>query len=755
MAEAQTAMTPNMLAAMAQQLGGTQAIPAVQRSQYLADALHSLQASGGQNLRTAGALGSNLLADALLQWKQQKNNQALMGQVQQGQSSMIPAASSYMAPAQAATPAGDIGPSGAGLSIGGSVGGSPPVQTSGPNATQVSSSPFGSGATPTPGVTPSAQALASALSPQDQDAAINTVYGEARGEPAAGRQAVAGVMANRAALTGLPLADIAAQPHQFAGYNAGRHLDPNSSIYKSIMTDIMPVLNGQAPNPAGTADHFYAPGAMPNGSKPSWDNGSGQMIGNQDFLSLGYGGKPALTAPQSPASGPQIAAAAPPAAVSAPPTAAGAAGPAGGQPYQVASLGTPPGPPQGGGGGVPPAGPVAPSPAAGPVPASMPQQVAQAPGGPPTGPYATPQEAAYIQERMAHPPGSQAWQQGVLKAQEIQQRRMTPMAPPKDMMWGPNGQAVPVPGTAYQTVSSGPAGVAQSDPFGQYHATSNPNAGPIPAGMMASNGPNGAQLSPMAGSQPRPLTSPQDRAAAGILPSDRNAYAMGPDGNVKKVADNPYGPKEIQSVHDNFWGSDETKKAQEAYSAYTGFKTALGNSVKNNGPLDQAAVDSFLRGINPGMGARNSTVQMVMDHFGWPDELKGKVSNIVGNGFVTPENLGQMMQIGHDYALAHQNAAQARSAADVKMVAPYGYGPADLAEDLPSLGPVPQIHFGGAGPGSGVQPPNGAQPANGGANRLFPSTLPGQASAPGAGPAPGTPAHNALLEEARRRGLIR
>lgn len=751
---------PSLLAALASQLGGTTAIPAVQRSQYLAAALQNLQSTGGQNLRTPMALGSNLLADALLQYGRSKTDKELMGIVSKGQSGMFGGPSIY-APAPA-----DAGPSGQGLGIGGAAGGSPPVAPA-----PVSGDP-----------------LASALmNRRNQDDAVNMAYGEARGEGAPGRQAVIGVAQNRAKLEGLTPSDMTAglggdvnpatgqpwegvsplsqeirQPGQFEGFNPSRHLDPNSPIYQSILKDIQPILDGGA-SPGGSADHFWSPGAQAQMGRqpPAWGaQGSPQMIGHQQFSSLGYGGQPPL---QSPASGQQFAPAPPPPAVL----------PAGvGQPYQVAALGqTPPPPgagiPAGGIGAPPPmpqpvsmpgqmgAGGPMPSPqgqGAPPPPAQMaqgpaPQQLAQAPQGPPTGAYATPGERQIIEMGRSQPPGSPLWQRALETYNEVQKRVVTPLAPPKDMMWGPNGQAVAIPGMQYQNVSAGPGGAVQTDPFGQYHATSNPNSGAIPPGMTIVQGANGPQLVHM-GDAPRPLITPADRAAQGISPADRNTYVFNPvTQRAEKTADNPYGPKEIQSVHDNFWGSDETKKSQEAYSAFTGLTGALRNATGNNGPLDQAAIDSFLRGINPGMGARNSTVQMVMDHFGLPQEIQGKISSLTGGGFVTPKSLQQMVQVTHDYALAHQNSAQARAAADAKMVAPYGYGASDLSEDLPTLGPVPNINFSGGGNGGGVQPPNGYQPPNGGGNRLFPSTLPNQA---------GAPAERAALEaEARRRGLIR
>src|SRR5580658_6226734 len=81
---AQPAMQ-GQLGQLAYYYGGMGTLPAVQRSQYLADALQSLRQTGGQNLRSPVALGSNLLAEALEQYFLSKNNAKLYGAVQAGQ----------------------------------------------------------------------------------------------------------------------------------------------------------------------------------------------------------------------------------------------------------------------------------------------------------------------------------------------------------------------------------------------------------------------------------------------------------------------------------------------------------------------------------------------------------------------------------------------------------------------------------------------------------------------------------------------
>lgn len=53
---------------------GPQAGGAIRRSQYLADALESLQANAQQNIRSPFALGTNLLADAILEGERKKSD---------------------------------------------------------------------------------------------------------------------------------------------------------------------------------------------------------------------------------------------------------------------------------------------------------------------------------------------------------------------------------------------------------------------------------------------------------------------------------------------------------------------------------------------------------------------------------------------------------------------------------------------------------------------------------------------------------
>ncbi|MBV9842410.1 MAG: cell wall hydrolase [Sphingomonadaceae bacterium] len=129
----------------------------------------------------------------------------------------------------------------------------------------------------------------------DLDTLVRTVYGEARGEPPEGQQAVASVVLNRSRSSGQPVSSVVTAPGQFEAWdtpstrNAMVALDPSSAAYQSIRANILPIVTGAAPDPTGGADHFYAPSlqASDGRKKPAWDNGSGQAIGNHLFFRLG------------------------------------------------------------------------------------------------------------------------------------------------------------------------------------------------------------------------------------------------------------------------------------------------------------------------------------------------------------------------------------------------------------------------------------------------------------------------------------
>lgn len=641
------AAQPSLAAQRALPYASPSTIPLIQRSQYLADALSSLNQQGSQGFQSWGGLGASLLADAILQHKRTSTDAALTGASKSDMANLATAMTQGMGGAAAAP----VAPEQAAPA--------PPLFSPGEQAPDKPTMGGGMG-----------------LSPADSAALGNAVYGEARGEPPEGQQAVASVILNRAHQSGQPVSQVVAAPHQFSGYDPNRQADPNQLA--AVMQNIGGLADGSMP-PTTTADHFYAPQGMPNGQAPSWAQGQpAQTIGHQQFLTLNGSQQPQV----QPISQPM------------------------GQASQAASQGPAPQPM-----------------------AQLPQAAPQQPQGIPTGPGATPQELALVQSYL-HSGNPSLFNEGLALAQKIRDRQAAPIELAKGDYWDPKtGQARSA--AQFQDVAGPENAFSQRGPDGQLHVTARPDVGSVPSGMQLQNG----RLVPIQGSQPRPLTDLSERARMGISAADHNAYAIGPDGKVTKTADAPYGPTEIQSMRQNFFGSDETKKAMEGISAYNGLTSVIHNMAPS-GVLNTAAIDSYLRGINPGMGAKNGTVSMFLDHIGGVSQgLREHIlSHFDGKGYLTPDTLQNMVQVVHDYTASHRSAALSRAQQDAAFVAPFGYGPKDLAEDIPDISAPPASNS----RGYNLNPQ--------GANSPPPTGGPG-------GPGAGTYSRDELLAEAKRRGL--
>lgn len=125
----------------------------------------------------------------------------------------------------------------------------------------------------------------------DEDLLVRTVYGEARGEPAQGQQAVAAVVRNRAKIAGVPVRDIVFAPGQFEPWGNPQTraqleaLDPASPEYQQILQNIR-----AGGDPTGGKTHFYSPTAQAAAGRPppAWAQGEGQDIGRHRFYDLPY-----------------------------------------------------------------------------------------------------------------------------------------------------------------------------------------------------------------------------------------------------------------------------------------------------------------------------------------------------------------------------------------------------------------------------------------------------------------------------------
>jgi hypothetical protein len=131
----------------------------------------------------------------------------------------------------------------------------------------------------------------------EEDQYVRTVYGEARGEPVAGQQAVAYTIRNRSKSGGESSQDVIFRPNAYEPWNNPttraqlEALDPNSADYQKILTGVVrPVMSGQAQDPTGGATHFYSPKAQAalGRETPSWATGNQTTIGGHTFFYPGY-----------------------------------------------------------------------------------------------------------------------------------------------------------------------------------------------------------------------------------------------------------------------------------------------------------------------------------------------------------------------------------------------------------------------------------------------------------------------------------
>jgi len=148
------------------------------------------------------------------------------------------------------------------------------------------------------------------MAPEDRDALVKTVYGEARGEPELGQAAVTHAILNRlhAGGYGDTISDIVKAPaagvnpklgyHEFSPWNTGsasegqpaaQRLDPNSDAYARIGNVVDKAYYGLIPDPTGGATHYY--GRMIGEPKwaPPLEALNKRKIGNQTFVGLAEG----------------------------------------------------------------------------------------------------------------------------------------------------------------------------------------------------------------------------------------------------------------------------------------------------------------------------------------------------------------------------------------------------------------------------------------------------------------------------------
>lgn len=614
------------LAERALQYASPETIPYVRRSVYLADALRELQQSGAQNIRTPFALGTNLLADFLLEKGSRKADADLTERSKADQARIADMATLGLPTPGSAPPAAEAGPAG-------EAGGAPPAAAP--------------PALPQPAPGPAAQ-----LSPADRDALVRAVWGEARGEPTEGRQAVADVVLNRSHMAGKSPADIVAEPHQFSGYGqAALNVPANSSIYQSILRDLAPVLDGSAPDVTHGADHFY----NPHLASPSW-GGPGQDIGNHRFLSIGYGGQGAVS--------PSATDQAMPADAQIPPQ--------GGPPPQAP-------PPQ----GMPPQAP-GPSPfAQNPAPTTP----TSAANSPPPGP-ALAGGAPYSEPPHGLPPTSGEWQrvqmllhsgnpamidQGIHEAQALQQRFRSPEAPPGPEYRWDTAKGRYVAKAPFEDVQGGaPNSYVQRGPDGQLHVTANPAYGALPQGTQLTPG---NEITPVRGGQPQVVAGEPYGFPKGTLVQKM------PDGKMEVVQKPEYDPSALAEVRNSVLKSPEYSNAIESTNAYKAM-TDLAKQAPG-GMRAYALRDTFARVINPGAVARVGTIQAIRESQGIPASIQAFFMNLKGDGDVPPQIVQQILNAAHPFASANWTAADRLNQGNAGYASRHNLDPRDVTAPMP------------------------------------------------------------------------
>lgn len=612
---------------------GPQTAQAIRRSQYLSDALKSLGETSTK-IQSPGELGAKLLAFAILNKATDRAQKATIGAVKADEDAETTKLLGGLQP----TPASPVAP--------------PPLVPQTPPAPPGPVDP-GIGA-PKPEA-PTMPPEASTLAPQDRTALAQMVWGEARGETPEGQRAAAAVALNRARMSGKPVSEIVAQPHQFAGFNDRSRATTDADL-GPIYQNIDPLISGQAPDPTNGADHFYNPAL----AQPSW-GGAGQDIGHHRFLALGFGGH----APGAPA---------PPAATAAPAGQASTQGapPPAVPPYQIAATGPTPPPPASSPG-------VSSPPADGGPPAALPPQ-ASAAGGNPFADWPTwkpsPQEVTWVEGLLRDPKTHAVGVQRALAMRQkmtepveatIQTINGVPFYVAKDPTSGAPIKAIPVPPQAMsQTLSAAQAGISappgttfNRDPTGNVKQVYQPQ--------------NGQQLASGPG-QPYREAPIQGGTNDPTAPAARFA-------NEGKLRD------------------DYAKEVQPYIQAREGYQKVI-QAAKDGTPAgDIALVFGYMKTLDPGSTVREGE-QATVQNSGTVDQRVANLYNslLTGQGRLSPEQRAQFSQSARNQFEVYQRTFDAANQRYAGLAQSYGMDPRNVVRTFDPIKPYEAHAPGGGSP---------------------------------------------------------
>jgi len=551
---------------------GPLAAPYARRSQYLADALEALQQSS-QQISSYGELGSRLLANALLQYGERRNNRNLReAQDQDFQNNpIVQSWRDLLAPQeQPRTPQVAPGLNDANGMVA-ALGAWPGTATRSTGGDPV----------PPPPAPPG-------LDDRTRDTMARLLIGEAATPE--GRQAVANVIFNRANSAGMNPYDVMTQRHQFEPYGNQRTwqrlqgIDPNSPEYQQALQAIQAA---QQQDITGGATHFYGPQtqAALGRPPPSWAQGPSRDIGGNRFYNLPYSAPPGYQAQQTSAPQSPPAQGAPPAM---PPS---SSGPAGGNAIPTISQAPPPRP-----------------------------QGAQAAG---VGSI-TQQEIDYVNGLLSNP---MTRQQGLQAAQELQQRAMAPrrletqvtqsgqaiqtdqfgniqtqQIPgylpnlPAGMRYGQNGQAEPIPGTLSRTYRAEDLGI------------------PAPPGTIISAAPDG-------------------RLTVVSRPTDGQQVTSGP-GQPYREGAVPGGTRDPTSGQNLITGErslrEEYDREYRPFSEQRQAFERLGSVSRDaTGASDVAIIFNYMKILDPGSTVREGEAATIQSTANVPDQIRNLYNQMI------------------------------------------------------------------------------------------------------------------------------
>lgn len=301
------------------------------------------------------------------------------------------------------------------------------------------------------------------------------------------------------------------------------------------------------------------------------------------------------------------------------------------------------------------------------VPGPQASQQPQGPQGVPAGAPVSAQELAFAHQLLNNP---QTYNQGLEYAQKLKERSVTPAALAPNFYWGPDGQAHSA--IQFQDVAGPEGAISQRGPDNQLHIQADPSLGTVPTGMRLQNG----QLVPVRGGQTQTSVA---GAGSGFAPG--SVIQTDPTGKKTVVQAPQYGSDQTLQIRDNALKSDEYKMARESMAAFDAMKA---NASNGNGMSAYAMRDTFARAINPGAVARAGTIEAIKQAQGVPENIKSFFLNLTGEGNMSPEIRQQVLDATLPFVQANYAPAQALNQSNADYAGRHGIDPRDVQIPLGS-----------------------------------------------------------------------